>query len=98
MTANVLFYAVASVLTVRIKDQSAVTAAVIAVLSFAALVLFGEILPKSVAYANSKSLSTAAAAPAFLCLKIFAPPWKGLSPRDGLQLLTPLLITRSVAA
>ncbi len=73
MTVNVLFYAVASVLTVRIKDQSGLTAATVAVLSFAALVLFGEILPKSVAYANSKSLSTAAAVPAFLCLKIFAP-------------------------
>ena len=73
MTVNVLFYAVASVLTVRIKDQNALTAAIVAVLSFAALVLGGEILPKSVAYANSKSLSTAAAVPAFLCLKIFAP-------------------------
>ena len=73
MTVNVLFYAVASVLTVRIKDQSSLTAAIVAVLSFAALVLGGEILPKSVAYANSKSLSTAAAVPAFLCLKIFAP-------------------------
>jgi len=73
MTVNVLFYAVASVLTVRIKDQSGLTAAIVAVLSFAALVLGGEILPKSVAYANSKSLSTAAAVPAFLCLKIFAP-------------------------
>jgi len=73
MTVNVLFYAMASVLTVRIKDQSGLTAAIVAVLSFAALVLGGEILPKSVAYANSKSLSTAAAVPAFLCLKIFAP-------------------------
>jgi len=73
MTVNVLFYAVASVLTVRIKDQNALTAAIVAVLSFAALVLGGEILPKSVAYANSKSLSTAAAVPAFLCLTVFAP-------------------------
>ena len=73
MTVNVLFYAVASVLTVRIKDQSGLAAAIVAVLSFAALVLLGEILPKSVAYANSQSLSTAAALPAFLCLKIFAP-------------------------
>lgn len=73
MTVNVLFYAVASVLTVRIKDQNALAAAIVAVLSFAALVLLGEILPKSVAYANSKSLSAAAAAPAFVCLKIFAP-------------------------
>jgi len=73
MTVNVLFYAVASVLTVRVKDQSPLAAAIVAVLSFAALVLGGEVLPKSVAYANSKSLSTAAAVPAFLCLKIFAP-------------------------
>ncbi|MHC4628690.1 MAG: hemolysin family protein, partial [Planctomycetota bacterium] len=73
MTVNVLFYSAASVLTVRVKDQSGLAAASVAVLSFAALVLCGEILPKSVAYANSKSLSTAAAVPAFLCLKIFAP-------------------------
>jgi len=73
MTVNVLFYAAASVLTVRVKDQNGLAAAIVAVLSFAALVLGGEVLPKSVAYANSKSLSTAAAVPAFLCLKMFAP-------------------------
>jgi putative hemolysin len=73
MTVNVLFYAVASVLTIRVKDQSGLAAAITALVSFAALVLFGEILPKSVAYANSKSLSVAAALPAFLCLQVFAP-------------------------
>jgi len=74
MTVNVLFYAVASVLTMRVKEQSGLAAAAItALVSFAALVLVGEILPKSVAYANSKSLSVVAALPAFLCLKIFAP-------------------------
>ena len=73
MTVNVLFYAIASVLTIRIKDISGLAAAITAVISFTVLVLFGEILPKSVAYANSKSLSVAAALPAFLCLKIFAP-------------------------
>jgi len=73
MTVNVLFYAVASVLTIRLKDQSGWGAAAVALVSFAALVLFGEILPKSVAYANSKSLSVAAALPAFLFLQIFAP-------------------------
>jgi len=73
MTVNVLFYAVASVLTIRMKDHSSVAAAVAALLSFVALVLFGEILPKSMAYANSRSLSVAAALPAFLCLKVFAP-------------------------
>jgi putative hemolysin len=73
MTVNVLFYAVASVLTIRLNDSSHLAAVLAASLSFVALVLFGEILPKSIAYANSKALSTAAAVPAFLCLQIFAP-------------------------
>ena len=74
MTVNVLFYAVASVLTMRVREQAGLGAAAItALVSFIALVLIGEILPKSVAYANSKSVSFAAALPAFLCLKIFAP-------------------------
>ena len=74
MTVNVLFYAAASVFTIRVREQSGLTAAAItALVTFAALVLFGEILPKSVAYANSKSLSVTAALPAFLCLQIFVP-------------------------
>ncbi len=74
MTVNVLFYAVASVLTMRVKEQSGLTAAAVtALVSFVVLVLIGEILPKSVAYANSKSLSIACAVPAFVCLKIFTP-------------------------
>lgn len=74
MTVNVLFYAFASVLTVRVERQIGVIAAVItALLTFCLLVLFGEILPKSLAYTNSKSFSVTAALPAFLCLRIFTP-------------------------
>ena len=74
ITVNVLFYAVASVLTVRVKQQSgAGAAAITACISFAVLVLFGEILPKSLAYANSKSVSIITALPTFLCLQILAP-------------------------
>jgi putative hemolysin len=74
MTVNVLFYAVASVLAVRVREQSGLTAAAaVAFVSFVALVLFGEVLPKSVAYSNSKSLSVAAALPTFLWLEVFAP-------------------------
>jgi len=74
MTVNVLFYAVASVLTVRVKQQIGAGAAVItACLTFCLLVLFGEILPKSLAYTNSKSFSVTAALPALLCVRIFAP-------------------------
>jgi putative hemolysin len=74
MTVNVLFYAVASVLAIRMGEQiGAGAAAITAFISFAVLVLFGEILPKSLAYANSKSISVAAALPLVLCLQIYAP-------------------------
>ena len=74
MTVNVLFYALASVLTVRIGRQvGAGTAAVTAGVSFAMLVLFGEIVPKSIAYGNSRSVSIAAAFPMVVFLQIFAP-------------------------
>jgi putative hemolysin len=74
MTVNVLFYAIASVLTVKIgQEVGAGTAAITAGFSFAALVLFGEIVPKSVAYGNSKAVSIITALPLFLCLKVFSP-------------------------
>ena len=74
MTVNVLFYAVASVLAIRMSEQiGAVAAAITALVSFAVLVLFGEMVPKSLAYANSKPVSVAAALPLVLCLQIFAP-------------------------
>ncbi len=71
ITVNVLFYAVASVF---VSEQATLTAAAIsALVTFSALVLLGEILPKSMAYANSRSLSIIVALPAFLCLHIFSP-------------------------
>jgi len=74
MTVNVLFYALASVLTVRIGQQiGAGAAAITAGVSFAVLVLFGEIVPKSIAYGNSQSVSIATALPMVVCLQIFAP-------------------------
>lgn len=73
MTVNVLFYAAASVLIVRFNEQSAIAGAIVAFVSFAVLVLFGEIVPKSIAFANSKALSIAFALPAFICLQIFTP-------------------------
>jgi putative hemolysin len=74
MTVNVLFYALASVLTVRMGQQiGAGAAAITAGVSFAVLVLFGEIVPKSIAYGNSQSVSIAAALPMVFCLQIFAP-------------------------
>jgi len=74
MTVTVLYYAVASVFTMTVDEKVGLAAAgATAVTSFALLVLVGEILPKSLAYANSRSLSVTAAVPAFLWLKAFAP-------------------------
>ncbi len=74
MTVNILFYAIASVFMVKVERQAGFTAAAItAVVTFATLVLFGEILPKSLAYANSKPFSIAAALPMTLFMKIFTP-------------------------
>ncbi|UCC22527.1 MAG: HlyC/CorC family transporter [Planctomycetota bacterium] len=74
MIVNVFFFALASVLTVRIEQQvGPAAAAVTAFFAFCLLVLLGEILPKSLAYTASKPLSVAAALPAFLCVKVFRP-------------------------
>ncbi len=74
MTVNVLFFAAGSILTVRVTEQIGTAAAAInAFVTFVVLVLFGEILPKSVAFANSRVLSEVAALPVFLLLHVFAP-------------------------
>ena len=74
MTVNVLFFAIASVVTVRVRQQIGLTAAVTTgLVSFAVLVLFGEILPKSVAYSNSRAISVGAALPVFVCVQVFTP-------------------------
>ncbi len=74
MCVNVLYYAVSSVFVIRISRQNGLTAAVIvAGVTFLVLLLFGEILPKSIAYANSRTLSIMSALPVFLCLQLFSP-------------------------
>lgn len=74
MLVNVLFYALASVLALRVGRQMGVTASVIAAgLSFVVLVVFGEVVPKSLAYANSRSVSVTTALPLTACLKILRP-------------------------
>ncbi len=74
MVVNVLFYATASILIVKIERQAGVTAALItAAVSFSLLVLFGEIMPKTFAYANSRQLAVTAALPLLLVLKVLSP-------------------------
>jgi len=74
MMVNVLFFAMSSVLVVRIGHAWGFAAATIsAFATFVALVLFGEMLPKSLAYSNSRSVAVAAAFPAFLVMQVFGP-------------------------
>ncbi len=74
MIVNVLFYAASSVLVVRIGHAWGLGAATgAAFATFLILVLFGEILPKSLTYASARSLAVAAALPAFLVVRILGP-------------------------
>ena len=74
ITVNILFYAASSVLVIRTEQYVGVTAATVtAIFAFVVLVFFGEILPKSLSYANSRSISVAAALPLAACLKVFTP-------------------------
>ena len=71
---NVLYFAVSSILITRIKNSSGISAAGVAgFISFSMVVLFGEIVPKSLAFSNAKSISLAATVPVAFFLRIFAP-------------------------
>ncbi|MBN1360947.1 MAG: HlyC/CorC family transporter [Sedimentisphaerales bacterium] len=74
MIVNVLFFALSSVLMLRVKAQWGIPAATgLAFGTFFALVLFGEILPKSLAYASSRPVALAAAVPVYLCVQVLNP-------------------------
>jgi putative hemolysin len=74
MIVNVLFFSIAGVLTIGIERQHLpVLAGVWAVGVFIILVLFGEMLPKAIAYANTYSVSMIAALPLYFMVKVLTP-------------------------
>lgn len=74
MIVNVLYFAISSMLVTHIGHLwGFVAATASAFVTFIVLVLCGEILPKSLAYSNSRALAIAAALPAFLVVQIFGP-------------------------
>jgi CBS domain containing-hemolysin-like protein len=74
MTVNVLYFAFISIVTIRIQHQLGIRmAAVAAFLLFCMLVLFGDIVPKSIAYVNSRTMSIVASLPTYLSLRLFMP-------------------------
>ncbi len=74
ITVNVLYYATSSVLVLRVGRIWGLGAASgVAVATFAGLVLFGEIVPKSVTYADSRPLAIAVTVPVFLVTQVLGP-------------------------
>ena len=74
MLINVLFFALASVLSMNLGDRAGPAAAAIAaVAAFAMLLTFGEMLPKSLAYSHSKAFAVAAAPVCFVCVRVLSP-------------------------
>lgn len=73
MTVNILYFATSSSLIIRTNKHNPAAGAAIAVISFIVILLFGELVPKSLAYMNSKTLSIVFALPSYFCLKIYKP-------------------------
>jgi len=70
MVVNVLFFASASVLSFDISNSAGRLPGVFfGCAAFVVLLLFGEMLPKSLAYRHSTGFSTAAAGPCFLFVR-----------------------------
>ncbi|MFC1677566.1 hemolysin family protein [Planctomycetota bacterium] len=101
ITVNVLYFAVASVLTVKIeRNFTSSAAAANAFAAFLLLLLFGEIIPKSIAYSNSKAISIIAAVPILLLLRLLTPilaAFRFLFIDPGLRLLLgPAKLTKEI--
>jgi len=74
MIVNVLYFAGSSLLAVRVRALWGITAAAVAAfVTFILLLLMGEILPKSLAFANSLAFTKFAALPAYIVIKVFTP-------------------------
>jgi CBS domain containing-hemolysin-like protein len=74
MIVNVLYFAASSILVLRFEQKAGVTAAAFSgFVFFVALLLFGEILPKSLSYARSKTISIFAALGIYVLVRILRP-------------------------
>ncbi len=74
MLVNVLFFAISSILAIQTGKRYGVTAGTAAgIINFLLLVLLGEILPKSLAYTNTRPLAVVASIPVYICIKVFTP-------------------------
>jgi CBS domain containing-hemolysin-like protein len=74
MMVNVLYFSLAGVITLRINSANhSVAASLWAGTTFFILLVFGEMLPKAMAYNNTYMICRFAAYPSYLSLKILTP-------------------------
>lgn len=74
LIVNTLFFATSSVLMLKVQRQWGVTpAAAVALVTFLCLVLLGEILPKSLAYASPERFSVSVALPTWVAVRGLTP-------------------------
>jgi putative hemolysin len=74
MAVNTLFFCLMGVLTLSVHAQNSTpAAAVTAFLALLIFMVFGEMLPKSLAYSNSQTVSALTALPCFFCLQVLSP-------------------------
>lgn len=74
LIVNTLFFATSSVLMLKVERDLGVTmAAGVALVTFFCLVLFGEIVPKSLAYAHPERFSVWVALPTVVIVRVLSP-------------------------
>ena len=74
MTVNVLFFAISSTLSVQIgQSNGPLAATVTAAVCFFVLLLGGELLPKSLAYSNSRRVCLLASPTCYILLRVLGP-------------------------
>ena len=74
MAISTLYFSFSGVLTLSVHHENGTIAAALAAgCAFSAFIIFGELMPKSLAYSNSPTIAIATALPCFFCLKILSP-------------------------
>jgi putative hemolysin len=74
MAVNILFFSLGSVLTLSVgHHHGTVAATLVGFLILAVMIIFAELMPKSLAYSNSQVIALATALPCYFCLKILSP-------------------------
>ena len=74
LIVNTLFFATSSVLMLKVENQFGVTAAaMVALVTFLCLVLFGEILPKAISYGHPERFSVLMALPTTVVVRVLTP-------------------------